>query len=151
MSETVRREKLTEDLLARLLQSESPEAYLASGDTTDRSLSDYLYELLADRDMNRNKLARASCLNSTFVYDIFEGKTKPKRNNALMLAFGLRCSLRETQRVLRLAEASELWPKVRRDAIIIWCIEHRFSREECDDELYRLDEKTIFRVTGSLS
>ncbi len=51
----------------------------------------------------------------------------------------------KTQRLLRLAGVSELWPKVRRDAIVIWSIKEGLSREECDDELWRLGEKTLFR------
>lgn len=150
MPSTMPKERMTEDLLARLLACDSPETYLAQEETIDRSLSDYLYALLRDRGMNRNRLARAACVNPQFVYDIFEGKSKPERDNALMLAFALRCSLREFQRLLRLADVSELWPKTRRDAIIIWCIEHGYSRVECDDELYRLGERTILKVTGAL-
>lgn len=56
---------------------------------------------------------------------------------------GLGCSLRETQRLLKLAGAAELYPKVRRDAIIIWCIDRGMSREACDDELWRFGEKTL--------
>ena len=60
-----------------------------------------------------------------------------------MLAFGLKCDLRQTQRLLRLAGANELWPKVRRDAIIIWCIQQGLSRAECDDQLWALGEATL--------
>lgn len=59
------------------------------------------------------------------------------------------CNLREAQRLLRLAGVSELWCKVPRDAILIWCFEHGLSREEADDELYRLGEKTLLG-TGPL-
>jgi hypothetical protein len=38
---------------------------------------------------------------------------------------------------------AELWCKVRRDAIIIYCIEHGFGRAECDDTLYRMGERTL--------
>ena len=44
---------------------------------------------------------------------------------------------------------SELWCKVPRDAILIWCFERGLSREEADDELYRLGEKTLLG-TGPL-
>ena len=60
-----------------------------------------------------------------------------------MLAFGLGCSLVETQRLLRLAGASELWSRNRRDAIIIFCLEHGMDRAHTDDELWRLGEKTL--------
>lgn len=142
-------EILTEDLLARLLTAEKPESYLDQGETIDRTLPDYLFELLADRGMKRAEVVRGSGVNVTVVYDIFAGKSIPGRDRAIMLAFGLKCDLRETQRLLRLAGASELWPKVRRDAIIIWCINQGKTRSQCDDELWRLGEKTLFG-TGSL-
>ena len=138
-------EKLTEDLLKRLLAASSPEEYFSQDETLDLKLCDYLNELLAQRDgMKRADVIRTSKLNSTFVYDIFGNKSLPGRNRAIMLAFGLRCSLAETQRILRLAGVSLLWPKNRRDAIIIWCIQQGYTLDECDEELWRLKESTLF-------
>ena len=142
-------ERLTEELLERLLASSTPEAYLDGGLTVDRELPDYLHELLAAKGLKRADVVRASGLNGTFVYDVFAGKSRLGRDHALMLAFGLGCDLRETQRLLRLDGVSELWPKLRRDAVIIWCVEHGFTRSQADDELYRLGEKTLFG-TGPL-
>ena len=139
-------ERLTEDLLRHIIAASSPDEYLAEGETVDRSLSDYLFDLLRERGIKRADVVRASCLHQTVVYDIFSGKSYPGRDNAIMLAFGLGCDLVETQRLLRLAGVSELWPKVRRDAIVIWSIKEGLSREECDDELWRLGEKTLFPV-----
>lgn len=90
---------------------------------------------------------RASGLHPTVVYDIFAGKSLPGRDNAIMLAFGLQCTLIETQRLLRLASVSELWPKVRRDAIILWCVDHGMTREQCDDQLWDRGEKTLFKTS----
>ena len=142
-------EHLTEELLERLRASARPEAYLDEGLTIDRKLSDYLYELLAERGLKRSDVIRASGLNGTFVYDAFKGKTRLGRDKAIMLALGIGCNLRETQRLLRLDGVSELWPKVCRDAIIIWCIEHGYSRAATDDELYSLGVKTLLG-TGPL-
>lgn len=137
-------EIVTENLLEFLLKASSPEEYLSrEGSVVERKLSDYLFALLSERGMTRAQVVRASALNASFVYDIFAGKSLPGRDNAIMLAFGLSCSLVETQRLLRLAGVAELWPKVRRDAIIIWCVNRKMTRGECDDELYRLGEKTL--------
>ncbi len=143
------RERLTEELLERLFAAQTPEAYLDQDLTIDRELPDYLHELLAAKGLKRADVVRASGLNGTFVYDVFAGKSRLGRDHALMLAFGLGCDLRETQRLLRLDGVSELWPKLRRDAVIIWCVEHGFTRSQADDELYRLGEKTLFG-TGPL-
>ena len=131
-------EHLTADLLKQLFAAARPEDYLLQGETMDRELSDYLNELRNDRGMKRAAVVRESAVN-----DIFKGKSLPGRDNALKLAFALRCSLIETQRILRLAGVSELWPKRSRDAVIIWCIERGLTLSQCDDELYRLGEQTL--------
>ena len=143
-------ERLTEELLERLLAVSTPEVYLDAPDATvDRALTDYLAELLAEKGLRRADVVRASGINPTVVYDIFAGKSRPGRDHAIMLAFGLGCSLRECQRLLRLAGVSELWCKVRRDAVLIWCVEHGLTRTAADDELWRLGEKTLLG-TGRL-
>ena len=141
-------ERLTEELLGRLLAAETPEAYLDEGVTIDRTLPDYLHCLLVEKGLKRSEVIRASGLNGTFVYDAFKGKTKLGRDNAIMLALGMGCTLRETQRLLRVDGVAELWPKVRRDAIVIWCVNHGLSRQQTDDELYRLGEKTLFGTSS---
>lgn len=138
-------ERLTEDLLERLLASESPEAYLSQGVTVERTVAEYMGQLLERRGGTKADVIRASGLTQTHCYDVFSGKTRPGRDAAVMLAFGLGCDLTETQRLLRLAGVSELWPKVRRDAIVIWCLEHGLSRVECDDQLHRFGEETLLK------
>lgn len=141
--------RLTEDLLVRLLESASLDEYLSESEVADRSLSEYLKEMLDVHGLKRADVVRASGINATVVYDIFAGKSNPGRDHAIMLAFGLQCDIAQTQRLLRMAGVSELWCKIRRDAIILWSIKQGSSRAEADDELYRFGEKTLL-ATGSL-
>lgn len=142
------REELTEELLERLLASATPEAYLEQATLDDRSLADYLTELAAEKGIKRAEVIRRSALNPTFAYQAFGGTRQLGRDNAIRMAFGIGCSLRETQRLLRHAGVSELWCKDRRDAIIIHCIDNGYSLVECDDELYRLGESTLVPREG---
>lgn len=139
-------EHLTEELLDRLLSSTRIEQYLDEEPVTTRTLTDYLFERMEAHGLKRADVVRATGINATVVYDVFSGKSRPGRDHAIMLAFGLQCTLRETQRLLRLAGVSELWCKQRRDAIIIWCIRNGFDRIATDDELYRLGEPTLLQA-----
>lgn len=78
-------ERLTEDLLKRLLAASSPEAYLEEGLTMERTFAGYLHELLEAKGLKRADVYRASGLNSTVVYDAFAGKSRLGRDNALMM------------------------------------------------------------------
>lgn len=139
---------VTDELLEQLLASASPEQYLsglASSDAVSSAdpLPSYLAALLAEKGLTRAEVIRASGLNATYCYQVFQGDRHPGRDHALMLAFGLGCSLHETQRLLTRAGVAELWCRVRRDAIIIFCIDHGMTRVACDDELWRLGEPTL--------
>ena len=139
------RELLTEELLDRLISSSDIQSYLDQDSTSNQTLTVFLETLREANNMKRSVLARESGLNATVVYDIFSGKSRPGRDHAIMLSIGLNCDLRETQRLLRLAGVSELWCKQRRDAIIIWCIEHGFDLAATDDELQRLGERPLLQ------
>lgn len=85
-------EHLTEELLDRLLASASIEQYLDEGLVSARTLTDYLFDRMEAHDLRRADVVRASGLNATVVYDIFSGKSRPGRDHAIMLAFGLKCT-----------------------------------------------------------
>jgi len=137
---------LTAELLEQLLSSSSPQAYLSAAPLDGRGLADYARELLEAHGTTRAQVIRAAGLNTTYGYQIFQGERSPRRDQLIMLAFGLGCTLDEAQRLLRYAGHAELWCKQRRDAIVIFCLDRGMSRAECDDELYRLGEPTL--LTG---
>ena len=142
------REPLTDELLERLLASASPEAYLTQAPLDDRSLSDYLYHLLDVHGLTRAQVVRDSEVTATFVYQIFSGERGANKDTVVRLALGMGCTLRETQRLLHLAEAPELWCKNRRDASIIFCIDHGYDLIQTDEELFRHGEPTLVPQEG---
>jgi len=136
-------EQLTDELLERLLASSSPESYLSTIEPENRTLSEYLFSLLHEKGLGRSAVFEAAGIDRTHGYQVFEGTRKIGRDRAIMLAFGLRCTLQETQRLLRFAGVAELWCKVRRDAVIIYCIKNGLDRVACDDALFRRGECTL--------
>lgn len=136
-------EPLTEELLHELLAAPSPEAFAAAHDLSRRSLSDYLNRLLEKKGLKRADVVRAAGINSTFGYQIFTGQRGAGRDKALRLAIALGCDLVETRRLLQAAGANELYCKVRRDAIIIFCIDRGYDLQRTDEELYRFGEETL--------
>lgn len=137
---------LTEQLLDRLLSSVNPKHYLDDMPEESREvrgLPDYLADLMQTHGVTRAEVIRQSEVNATFAYQIFQGERHPRRDVVLQLAFGIGCNLRETQRLLRLADHGELWPRRRRDAIIIFCLNRGMSLMNCNDELYGLGEPIL--------
>lgn len=137
-------EPLTEDLLCELLESGDPASFLKEHDLSNRSLSDYLQDLLAIHKRERVEVIRAAEINETYGYQLFAGQRKnPSRNILLQLAFGMGVSLQEANRLLKTAGLSPLYCKSRRDAIIIFCLNRGCTLQTVNEELFRFKEDTV--------
>ena len=137
------KEPMTEDLLNELLDAPDPAAFASKHKLACRSLPDYLQQLLDERGMKRPEVVRQAGINPTFGYQIFVSQRNPSRNKLLQLAFAMKLSLRETNRLLQAGGCNELYCKNRRDAIIIFCIAHGETLQTADEQLYAFREDTI--------
>ncbi len=136
-------EPLTEELLEELLSSPDPKTFIDSNNVSTRSLSEYLQQLLNEKGLERAKVVREAGLNETFGYQIFTGARNASRDKILQIAFAMKLSLKETDRLLQAAGVNELYCKNRRDAIIIFSLQEGYSLQRTDEELYRFGEETI--------
>ena len=94
-----------------------------------------VFSPLLRKYMNRahisvDELNHALMLSRSYVYQLLQGGRTPSRNIVLGLALLLRLSLEETQRFLRAAQRGELYPKVQRDARLIYCIGQQYTLEQ---------------------
>ena len=101
------KEPMTEDLLNELLDAPDPAAFASKHKLACRSLPDYLQQLLDERGMKRPEVVRQAGINPTFGYQIFVGQRNPSRNKLLQLAFAMKLSLRETNRLLQAGGCNE--------------------------------------------
>jgi len=136
-------EPLTEELLEELLSSPDPDSFLQSHELPEQSLSTYLQELLTQKGLDQASVVRMADLTPTYGYQIFMGQRNPTRDKVLQIAFAMALTLRETNRALEAAGVSSLYPKARRDAIIIFCLDRGTSLQRVNEELFRFGEKTI--------
>lgn len=89
------------------------------------------------------QIADASLLSQSFVYQIFSGIRKPGRNVLICIARIMNLDIDCTQRLLRLAQKGELYPRIKRDAVIIFGIQHGYTLLEIDEMLQEIDETPL--------
>lgn len=135
----------TEELVNDLMSSSSLGEFEKTHDYVGTSAAEYLTRLLEEKRLSRPEVVAAAKLNSTFGYQIFTGARNASRDKLLQLAFAMGLSRLETDRLLKLAGHSPLYVKFRRDAIIMFCLDHGLSLDKTEDELFRFGEKTIMQ------
>ena len=139
----VEAEPLTDELLDKIVHSRTPDAFLESGVYKELDLAAYLNAKLEEKGLRKAQVIRDSSFNETHGYQVFASGRGASRNKVLSLAFAMGLDLNETQHLLMHANAGALYFKNRRDAIITFCIEHGYSLQRCDEELFARGEATI--------
>lgn len=99
-----------------------------------QTLTDYLKELMTDKNITVAKIAKNSGIGE-YVYKIFSGERRATRDVLISVAFGMELSIEETQLLLRIAKFAVLDSRERRDSVIIYALSHVMTVFECDDFL----------------
>ena len=138
--------KSTTELLKELENFSSFEEYKNANkdNLIDKSLSEYLCELISERNLSKSEVIRKSELNENYAYQLFSGlKKSPKRDKLICLSVGMGLSVEETNSLLKLAGLLPLYPRTKRDSIIIMNINAHKSVIEINEALYENNEETL--------
>ena len=109
-----------------------------------RNLSELLNHLFEEKNISKAALAKKAGMSEIYLHQIFAGRRNPSRNRLLCLCYGLEASVEETQELLKLCGMAQLYPKLKRDAIIYYGLLHKLSLFEINDKLFDENEETLF-------
>jgi len=103
------------------------------------ALSDYLNELCESKGISSSDLMQKTDIERGFGYQIFTGRRRLSRDVALKLALGLGLNVDETQRLLLISKNSQLYPRVARDAAILYSLHNGIDYRETQVKLHDLE------------
>ena len=135
--------KNTKELMEML--DKDPEKFKSQLDRKDNApvFSEYLTYLMDEMGCSGMVLMNHVFISKTYYYQLRSGERLPGRNTAIRIALVLSLSVDETQRLLTLAEKNVLYPKVRRDAAILWCLKKKMSFDETENYLKQIGEESL--------
>lgn len=135
----------TDDLRQALMESEDLDRFLSENKDSfeTKECGAALQRLFEGTDISKAELARRSGMSTVYLYQVFSGRRRPSRDRILCLCFGLGCSLESAQELLKKGGYLPLYPKNRRDAIILFALSKGMSLQETNDRLFRENEETL--------
>ena len=138
MNENNEQRKGTTELLNELINSGDFTAFYDNNieDLQAPNLAEYLKELCESKKIAPHELVKTVDINRMFGYQIFEGERKASRDYILKLAVGLGLTVEETQRLLNISKNSQLYPRVPRDAAIIYCLNNGMGYNDTQAKLH---------------
>ena len=127
----------TSELWARLFKAPSIGSYLEEHSGSELpAFSDYISLLAEERDEKRETVITRAGIERTFGHRLFNGTRNPSRDTVLQLAFGLELDADGAQQLLKVAGMSALHPKVKRDAVVAYCLHKKMSLIDAQQALY---------------
>lgn len=108
-----------------------------------RSVTELLAELYEHQNISKAELARRAGMSEVYLHQLFSGRRKPSRDKLLCLCIGMELTLDETQRLLKEGAYVQLYPRVKREAIICHGIIHHTPLDAINDKLFEEEEKAL--------
>ncbi len=139
---TISTGRLLKDIRAARCPEEASAWHRMNGEP---SLQAVLYHMMEQRSLSPKDMIQALGVQRSYYYHILSGVKKPSRNMILRIGFCLRADLKQMQRLLRLANASTLYPRVQRDALLIYAIQNKYSDVQVNELLLQSDLPPLYR------
>lgn len=138
--------KTTDELMNLLMSKEDLPQYVEenSNEFLQSSLCQYLNQLQTEHGLKKGDIIADALVERSYGYQIFSGrKEMPSRNVLISFALAMKLSLDETQSLLRIAHMAMLYPRVKRDSIILHSIAKHESVIQCNTALESFGEPIL--------
>lgn len=131
----------TSTLLGHLFKTSSLEQFIKKneGEIYLQSFSEYITELCKKQGEVPERIIKRANIERSFGHQLFKGTRKPSRDTVLQLAFGFNADVDTAQELLKYARMSALYPRVKRDTAIIYCLHNHFTIVETQRVLHEME------------
>lgn len=119
----------TTTFLDCLLKAPDLEQFIKSNEDEMQMLPfcEYITQLCKKRGEVPEHIIKRANIERSFGHQIFRGTRNPSRDTVLQLAFGFEADVDEAQELLKYAGKNALYPRVMRDAALIYCLHDHFT------------------------
>lgn len=97
----------------------------------------YIETLRLKINISKSELIKKSTLDRNYAYQILNGTKVPSQDKVILLSLALELDLHDTNNLLTLSHNKVLYPKLKRDALIILCINNHYSIIKTNELLYQ--------------
>lgn len=137
--------KTTNELKNEIAKTKNMEKWMIENkkELQEYSLAQYLDQLLHVHGCSKKEVIASADLDAVYGYQIFQGKKNPSRSNLLKLAFGFSLTVEETEHLLYYGKAEQLYPRVKRDAYILYALHQKYTLQQANQYLYDKGEEPM--------
>ncbi|MCL2776086.1 MAG: hypothetical protein FWD71_22495, partial [Oscillospiraceae bacterium] len=109
------------------------------GEFLDDDIRAFFDELFIHTEQHKSDVIRKANIARSYGYQIMEGRRLGKRDYYLSIALAMSLDLKTAQRMLAVTQSGGLHPLIKRDAAVIFAINHRYGVEQTYDFMSELE------------
>lgn len=130
----------TQMMMSRLKGDSFPDFQGGNGSGfLDPDIRDFFDELFLRTGQSRSAVIRDANISRTYGYQIMDGTRVGKRDYYLSIAFAMGLDLTTTQRMLAVTSNGPLHALIKRDAAIIFALNHNYDSMRLYEFMLELD------------
>lgn len=85
----------------------------------------YITALCRKMELTPEWVIKQASIERTYGHQLFNGTRKPSRDKVIQLAFGFKMDVDGAQELLKASRKSLLYPRIKRDAAILYCLNNQ--------------------------
>ena len=131
----------TDTLMRRIFKAQKLDDVLRQNEPAmqPESFCALLASLCRELDTVPERVIRRAEIERSYGHQLFNGTRQPSRDKVLQLAFGFGLDVDRTQRLLRAAGKSPLYPRLKRDTVFIYALANGLDVLRVQELLQRYD------------
>lgn len=135
----------TELMHEKLKGEEFPEGV---NEFLEEDIYEFFDVLLKAKGLKKSEVIRRANLSRVYGYQLMEGRRRGKRDYYLLIALAMKLNLTETQRMLAVVRCGALHPLIKRDAAVIFAVNHGYDVFDTYEFMCSLGLPPLYDGTG---
>lgn len=144
MTEEIR--KKTDELLEELkFKNTDIQDYINNNPQSfiEINLKEFWDRIIKKSQMSKSDIINKSDFSYVYFYDVIAGKKIPTSDKIVRLILAMHLSLEDCQTALRYCGKSQLYPRIKRDSVIIYAINQQYTVMQTQELLNKSGEKEL--------
>lgn len=135
----------TDEMMENLLKANNIEEYIKENSEAfvDLNISQFLSEYIKSHKLIKSHVIKGAEISEIYGFQVLSGTRNPSRDTLLSLCIAMNMTVEEVQTALKIAKYAPLYPKYKRDSIIILGISKNKGVCYINNELYDNGEETL--------
>lgn len=107
------------------------------------NLKEFWRQMIEKSGLSKSNIINKSDYSYVYFYDVIAGKKIPTTDKIIRLVLAMHLSLEDCQQALKNCGKAYLYPRIKRDSLIIYAVEHRYTILQTQELLQKSGEKGL--------